>query len=75
VTPQQFVSPAGNVPGNSAIPSSFEEGEDSDGRRSELDFEREAQESFRILVSAEPWRPHRPRHAPSSYPGDFFLVQ
>jgi hypothetical protein len=48
---------------------------ESDGARSELDFERERVEAFHRLLALEPWRPHQPKRQRTSAVNDWWLVQ
>jgi hypothetical protein len=75
VTPDTFVSPPGNEPGNSAIPSDQTFGRDSEsaGARTEYELEAELAASFAILLSSPVWNPHQPRPQRSSVPGDWWL--
>jgi hypothetical protein len=83
VTPEHSVVQPGNSAGDHRLGHTDDgdlHGRDErdlpdDGRRTASQFEQAEAAAFRILVDAEPWRPHRPRREPSSFPGDFFLVQ
>jgi hypothetical protein len=85
VTPDTFVSPAGNELGNSAIPNEsdqtfgreveLEEAPRADGARSEYELELERVQSFHRMVALEPWAPHQPKRQRTSAENDFWLVQ